>query len=249
MSFMGRPHRVKQNKSAARRRRRETEGRHGWHQVKVVEGPPLGEGVVTASLDDVLRAMKKVSPDLDWPSVADQVVPLFQRVRPYEASMPEPFRMVVPPGLTISFGIDIGPAFMAVSDQLLEQWDLTEDQLLDRALANLDRRIAGVSARDIVDSPIGDVPVRMLQSSTGSASTYVLRPARLARIFGPEPILVIAPMRNLLMAMPVDVDRDFASLLFDEIASQDPNCLAPAAFIVGNGTLTIEPLGDAFGVA
>jgi hypothetical protein len=56
-------------------------------------------------------------------------------------------------------------------------------------------------------------------------------------------------MRNLLMAMPVDVDRDYASWLFDEVASEDPNCLAPAAFIVGNGTLAVEPLGDAFGVA
>ena len=56
-------------------------------------------------------------------------------------------------------------------------------------------------------------------------------------------------MRNLLVSLPISVDREFATWLFDEIASQDPNCLAPAAFVVGDGLLALEALGESYGAA
>jgi hypothetical protein len=37
--------------------------------------------------------------------------------------------------------------------------------------------------------------------------------------------------------------------LFDEFAAQDPNCLAPTAFVVGEGQLALEPLGASYGAA
>jgi hypothetical protein len=93
------------------------------------------------------------------------------------------------------------------------------------------------------------VPLQTLQSGTGSASTFVLVPEMLARIFGPAPQLFIAPMRDLLVSMPLDVDREFAAWLHQEFAAIDPNCLAPVAFRFTAGTVTLEPLGDAAAVA
>jgi hypothetical protein len=163
--------------------------------------------------------------------------------------MPEQVRVVVPPGLSIGFGVDIGPAFLNVSPEMLEGWGRTADEVLRRALQNLEARMAGVSPDDLFDGSIGEVPIRVLQSPTGSASTYVLRPVALGRIFGAHPQLLIAPMRNLLISMPVGADRALAAWIFEEFAAQDPNCLAPAAFLVGDGVLEVESLGDPFGSA
>jgi hypothetical protein len=56
-------------------------------------------------------------------------------------------------------------------------------------------------------------------------------------------------MRNLLISLPISADREFAAWLFDEFAAQDPNCLAPTAFVVGEGQLALEPLGASYGAA
>lgn len=217
--------------------------------MKVFEGPPIGPDLVTASLDEVLRAIEAVPADLNWPTLADRVVPIFQRVRPYPPGQPEPLRILVPPGLSVGFAIDIGPAFLNVDAEMIERWSLTQAELLAQALDNLDRRMAGVSPNDVLDASIGGQPVRVLQSPTGCASTYVLLPASLRRILGSVPQQVIAPMRNLLISLPIEADREFAAWLFDEFAARDPNCLAPAAFVIGEDGLAVEPLGDPFGSA
>jgi hypothetical protein len=217
--------------------------------ARFYEGPPTGPDVVTASFEEVVAALETVPQELAWEQIAPEVVPLFQRVRPYHPEMPEQLRVVVPPGLTVSFGVDIGPAFITVSPEMAEDWGVPPERILERALANLEARMAGVRPRDVFDGRIGDVPVRMLQSATGSASTYVLVPAALGRILGAHRQLVLAPMRNLLLSLPASADRDFAAWLFDEIAAQDPNCLAPAAFVIGDGQLAVEPLGESYGAA
>ena len=244
---MGNKRRTKDRKRTASRRT--SRGGRRWSSIEVHAGPVTGPNVVSPGLDEVLAAMEGVSSDLDWPTVEDKVVPVFQRVRPYHPSMPEPVRMVVPPGLSISFGIDIGPAFLGIHAELVERWEITQEDLLATALDNLDRRMAAVPPDEVVDAAIDGLPVRALQSSTGSASTYVLRPASLGRIFGTHPQLLIAPMRNLLLSMPLEADRELVSWLFDEFAAEDPNCLAPAAFVLRDRRLELEPLGDPFGKA
>jgi len=245
---MGHKRQERRHRSTAGRRPPNTSGR-AWSSVEVFEGPPLGPDLVTASLDEVLAATEALPADFDWPSLADRLVPIFQRVRPHPPGSPEPLRMVVPPGLTVSFAIDIGPAFINVDVDMIERWDLTRPELLAQALDNLEQRIAGVMPGELLDGSIGDQAVRLLQSSTGCASTYVLLPAPLGRILGSAPQLVMAPMRNLLISLPIDADREFASWLFDAFAAQDPNCLAPAAFVIRDGGLSVEPLGVPFGRA
>ena len=217
--------------------------------MQVFDGPPAGPNVVSASLDEVLAAIEELPSELTWESIAQDVVPLFQRVRPYDPSMPEQLRVVMPPGLSVGFCVDVGPAFITISPDMALNWGVPPDRILERALANLEERMAAVRPRDVHDGTIGDVPVRLLQSPAGSASTYVLAPKALGRILGTHRQLVMAPMRNLLISLPVSVDRDFAAWLFDEFAAQDPNCLAPAGFLVGDGELVLEPLGASFGAA
>ena len=86
-------------------------------------------------------------------------------------------------------------------------------------------------------------------SLKGSASTFVLLPAALERIFGTEPQLFIAPMRDLLVSLPANVDRGFAGWLHEEFAALDPNCLAPIGFDFRAGRVTLEPLDAPTAVA
>lgn len=232
-----------------RKRKRERQRQDSGWTVELFEGPPTGPDVVTPNFEEVMAALETVPEELTWERIAPEVVPLFQRVRPYHPSMPQQMRVVVPPGLTVGFGVDIGPAFITVSPEMAEGWGVEPDQILSCALANLERRMRGVRPRDVYDGTIGDMPVRMLQSPTGSASTYVLVPESLARILGRHRQLVLAPMRNLLISLPISADREFAAWLFDEIAVQDPNCLAPAAFVIHDGQLALEALGESYGAA
>jgi hypothetical protein len=245
---MGKKRRTRNEKRRGIRAGQPIGGRR-WSSVQVFEGPEPGPDVVSASIDEVMAAIESVPQGLEWADLADQVIPVFQRVRPYPPGMPEPLRVVVPPGLSIGFGVDIGPAFLGVHADMLDGWPVTAAGLLERALANLARRMAAVSRDELIDGSVADVPIRALQSSAGCASTYVLLPELLGRIFGTEPQLLIAPMRNLLVSMPLATDREFAAWLFDEFSAQDPNGLAPAAFVIRDRMLEVEPLGDAYGRA
>ena len=86
------------------------------------------------------------------------------------------------------------------------------------------------------------MPVRILQSGVGCASALVLVPDELERIFGSAEQCLIAPMRDLLISMPVDADRELVRWLNDEFATMDPNGLALDAFVLGNGALRYEAL-------
>jgi hypothetical protein len=217
--------------------------------VQIFDGPPLGPDVVSASVEEVMAAIQKLPEDLNWQGVADRVVPVLPRLRPYPLGTPEPLRVVVPAGISLGFGIDAGPAFLTVDDAMVKRWGVAPDTVLERAVRNVDRLIAETLPAEVFRAAIGKVPVAALQSRSGSASTYVLRPQSLVRLFEAGDGLLIAPMRNLLLFMPSNVDRAFATGLFDEIAVQDPNCLAPMAFLLRDGDLILEPLGDPYGRA
>lgn len=208
---------------------------------------PAGPHIRSASLDEVLAAMRSTPPPEDWASLAPMLVPIFQRLRPYDDAFPEPLRTIVPPGISVSFAIDIGPALLHVTADIASAWGVSIDELTARALANVDARAAEVAPDQVFHHRVGRVPVAALQSGVGGGSTFVLRPASLGRIFGPQPRLYIAPMRDLLVALPPDVDRGFALWLYAEFADQDPNCLAPIGFAYADGAVRIEAIDEEFG--
>src|SRR3954452_1171479 len=189
----------------------------------------LGNGMVQATPDAVLRAMGGLPPDLEWASMAASVIPILPRRRPmpplagepFRVTPPrrrrrptppppgEPFRVTLPPGIPTGFGIDIGPAFLVVGQSLLATWPVGAAELVATALDNLRARMRTVRPRDLVRQPIDGVPVRILQSGAGCASGLVLVEDELRRIFGTDPQCFIAPLRDILMSMPLDVDRSF----------------------------------------
>lgn len=202
----------------------------------------LGNGMVQATPEAVLRAMGALPPDLEWDVMAPNVIPILPRRRPMPPQAGEPFRVTLPPGIPTGFGIDIGPAFLVVGESLLGTWPIGPAELVATALENLRTRLRPVRPRDLVRQAFDGVPVRVLQSGLGCASALVLAPDELGRILGEAPQTLIAPMRDLLIALPPDVDRAFAAWLNDELAEMDPNGLALDAFAWGDGSLRYEVL-------
>jgi hypothetical protein len=202
----------------------------------------LGNGVVQATPEAVLRAMGGLPPGLEWPALAPDVIPILPRRRPQPPGSGEPFRVTLPPGIPTGFGIDIGPAFLVVGAALLASWPVGPAELVATALANLRDRMRPVRSRDLVTHALDGIPARILQSGLGCASALVLAPDELDRVFGPEPQLLIAPMRDLLISLPVDTDRELAAWFNEEIADMDPNGLALDAFRLEGGELRYETL-------
>ena len=200
----------------------------------------LGNGMVQATPEAVLRAMGGLPPDLEWEVMAPNVIPILPRRRPMPPAAGDPFRVTLPPGIPTGFGIDIGPAFLVVGESLLGTWPIGPAELVATALDNLGTRMGRVRPRDLLRQAIDGVPVRVLQSGMGCASALVLAPDELVRIFGGAPQAFIAPMRDLLISLPPDVDRSFLAWLNEEFAEMDPNGLALDALLLEDGALRYE---------
>src|SRR3954469_17133162 len=200
----------------------------------------LGNGMVQATPEAVFKAMGGLPPDLDWTTMAPNVVPILPRRRPMPPMAGEPFRVTLPPGIPTGFGIDIGPAFLVVGETLLASWPIDGADLVATGLANLRRRMHRVTSRDLVAQAVDEVPIRVLQSGVGCASALVLAPDELVRIFGTQPQCFLAPMRDLLIALPANVDRGFAWWLNEEFSAMDPNGLELDALVLEDGALRYE---------
>jgi hypothetical protein len=72
------------------------------------------------------------------------------------------------------------------------------------------------------------------------ASGLLLLEDELVLRYGDEPRLLVAPMRNLLLAAPFDADRELVAWLRDEISFEDPNGLDLPVFALVEGRLTID---------
>ena len=177
-----------------------------------------------------------------WEDIAEDVLPVFERARPFSYPVDPPALAVLPPGVTVGFGVDAGPAFIRVATTHLERWSIDLAGLTDQALANLRRRLRTVDPRELVRHSVADMPVVVFQSLDGWASTTVLVPDAVDRLLGPAPALFVAPSRDLLIGLPPDVDIEFATLLTEEFEAADPNALRLEAFDWRDATVRCRPL-------
>ena len=177
-----------------------------------------------------------------WDDVADEILPVFERARPFAFEVDPPALAIVPPGVTIGFGVDLGLAFARVAAAHLDGWPVDLAGLTDRALRNLRKRTRHARDFDLVEGPVGGVPTVAFQSRGGWASTTVLVPDAMERLFGRRPALFIAPSRDLLVGLPHDVDLEFATWLAEEFEASDPNALRLEAFEWRDGAIACRPL-------
>ena len=195
--------------------------------------------VATATMDDVLDAIEQIDLGQGWEAIAPGLVPLLPRRRPLPP-MDAPLSRVVAPGLRISYGVDIGPAFWYVAEKQLPEWGVTVDELAERALANVRARAKARSQFGLIHEMVADVPTLAFQSREGWASALLLLPDELARVFGDEPRLILAPMRDVIFGLPLDTDRKFARWFQEELCALDMNALDVPLLTFADGELQLD---------
>lgn len=199
-----------------------------------------GSGIVGPSRGEVRAALEGVSLDAPWADLREHLRPIFIRRRPLPPGIERPLTVVRPPGLDVALGIDIGPAFMYVGKAILESWAVSSDEAFDTAIENLRTLVNAERYVEMEYETIDGIPFWWYQSQGGLASGLLLLEEELALRYGNEPRLLIAPMRNLLIAAPFDADREIVSWLRDEISQEDPNGLDLPIFALLEGRLSID---------
>jgi hypothetical protein len=145
-------------------------------------------------------------------------------------------------------GVDLGPAFLFVTESIADRWGLGPDALAEVALDNLERRAARIAPAAVQRETVGGAEIRYLQTDDGWGSTLVLLPSELTRLFGPGPTLFTVPTRNLLLAFDPALDRYTVGWLTLEIEALDPNGLHQEGFVLRGGRTWCEPIHPAFEV-
>jgi hypothetical protein len=170
---------------------------------------PMGPGTFEPGLaEQILAAFRGFDPTAPWPVIAPRIVPALKRVRhPFPPDM-APLHINVPPGIWTGFGIDMGPAFSHVTQGLLDGWEIDHATLLATALDNLARLVR--SEPPIVESlHVGGVEITAIQGQ-GWGSSLVLAPDLLRPLLDKTPRMLLAPVRNTLLALPDDVNDELA---------------------------------------
>jgi hypothetical protein len=196
--------------------------------------------VVGASRTAVRSAIDALPDKLTWQDMSTRLRPMFVRRRPMPPGAERPLTFRVAPGVTVALGVDIGPAFLYVGAGMLHEWPVTGDEALAQAMANLRATVEVERYVELEYGTVADVPLWWYQSHGGLASGLLLLEDELLNRYGDEPRLLVAPMRNLLLAAPFDTDRELLGWLRDEIAAEDPNGLDLPIFALVDGRLSID---------
>lgn len=195
--------------------------------------------VVSASLEELLALVRGLNPDLPWADIESSLLPIFRRRRPMPGPSDMPVYLERPPGLDVGIGVDLGPAFLHVSAALLTEWAVTADDAFSRAIANVRERATMRRLEPVVFGEIAGVPCGWFQSGQSIGSALLLLPEEIEKRFGRDPQLIIAPMRDLLVSIPLHAGLEFAIALRESIAEEDPNCLDLPVFSLMDGQLRI----------
>jgi hypothetical protein len=196
--------------------------------------------IVGPSRGEVRSAIETLPEELSWESVSAKLRPVFVRRRPMPPGADKPVTFRLPLGVNVALGLDIGPAFLYVGPHVLADWPVTADEALAQAMTNLRESVALERYVEMEYGTVADIPVWWYQSHGGLASGLLLLEDELARRYGDEPRLLVAPMRNLLVAVPFDADRETVAWLRDEIAYEDPNGLDLPIFALVDGHLSVD---------
>jgi hypothetical protein len=188
--------------------RRQHDERIPTHVVRSVVDPSAFERIIAA-----IQGLDVAAP---WDEIAPMILPVLKRAHHPFPSEAAPLHMHVPPGLWTGFGIDLGPAFSHVSAAMLDGWGVDQATLLGTALENL-RRLIVREPPQVQRFEFDGVGLVGIQGH-GWGSSLLLLPDALGPILGPDPRVLLAPVRNTLVSLPDDVEIDLAAGVWQALA-------------------------------
>ena len=194
--------------------------------------------VTTAPVDEVISAIESVDLAAPWEVVAPDLRVALPRRRPLPVDAGDLPTRDFWPGISALLGLDVGPAMLFVVQEQLDGWGVSTDEAFDQALDNVRERVGTRRQFALVCERIADVPTLAFQSREGWASSLLLLPDQLTRVLGERNGLILAPMRDLIVCLPLDTEREFARYLLEEFAAVDMNALDLPPFALVDGHLS-----------
>jgi hypothetical protein len=200
------------------------------------------ELVAVAPFHEVVAAIEAIDLEGPWETLKDRLRLVLPRQRPMPPGVGDLPTRDYPPGIAVGLGLDVGPAMLFVGPEQLRGWGIGADDAYAQAEANL-RGLSGARRTfAIVREPIGGVETLAYQSRDGWAGSLVLVPDELSRVLGQRSGLILAPMRDLLMWMPLDTDAALATWVLEELAAADMNALdIPLLALVDSQLTVVRP--------
>lgn len=193
--------------------------------------------VTSAGVDEVMQAIEAVDLDATWEDVEPNLRLALPRRRAMPLGTDDLPTRDFSPGLRVGLGLDIGPAMLFVGADQLATWGVSADQAFDRALDNLHASVASRKQFALMHERIGGVPTIAFQSREGWASSLLLLPNELKRVLGEEDGLILAPMRDLILHLPLHTEPGLVLFLLEEFAEADMNALDLPLFVLLDGEL------------
>jgi hypothetical protein len=149
------------------------------------------------------RAASKMPKPVPWEWARPRLMPLLAQPC-IDLPGEERIRVIGRPGCAVEFGIDLGGHFPIVDRIVAERWECSIEQLQVAAMANLDRRVAAIQPSAVQHAVMSGRAFRMLQGPVGCASSVLLVPEQVKRLFGGDDQVLAAPGRHTLMSFPMD---------------------------------------------
>ena len=200
------------------------------------------ELVTTADVAEVMAAIEAVDLGAPWDEVAPNLRLALPRRRPLPPGTDDLPSQIYEPGIRATLGLDIGPAMLFVGQAQLEGWRVTADHAFARALSNVKDRVRRRRQFALIHERICGESTVAFQSREGWASSLLLLPQELCRVLGQRDGLLVAPMRDLVMLLPLEADPLLAHLILEEFAEADMNALDLQPYTLVDGRLTIAGL-------
>ena len=182
------------------------------------------------------QALKAVPRPIPWEWGAPRVLPLLAGPR-FDQPGESLVRTTSALGPAIEFGLPIGRTFGRIDRPIAERWEVTVEQLLDRALANLRERAAELDANALTTGVLSGRALRLLDGDPPWASSLLLDRDALVRVFGAQDQVLAAARTDCLVSAPLDVpSRAFAEIVIDLEREEQSLWLDP--FALEGGELT-----------
>lgn len=183
---------------------------------------------------EFLRATRRMPRPVPWNWAAPRLMPLLAGPRD-DAPGEELIRGVSSTGCAIEFGIDLGGHYPLVDRSVAERWEMSQAQLAATAAANLERRAAAIPPAVVRTAVRSGRIVRILDRPAGCASSLLLAPAQLRRLFGEHHQVFGAPGRHTLVSFPIEMPIETISALYLDMESDElfPLCLQPFELVNG----------------
>jgi hypothetical protein len=151
-------------------------------------------------------------------------------------------------GPIVEIGLDLGTALAYVDMRVAERWECSPDQLIDKSLQNLTRRAERIDVDRIQAGVCSGRAMHLLRGRPPWASSLLLAPEALTRLFGGHDQIFAAPTAECLLSFPLDTPAlTIADMVVDfERGSRRPLWLDP--FVISDGELSwIQPVSEGDG--